>query len=339
MIDVFLLFFYFIIEKKIVCSTINVSILLMGETMLKKILLLAVMVVFLTIPWYKKYIYIYIQKYFSHKNCLIDLDCICDVKNLNICSDDDLRELVKVVSMYDPSLLQIDQYDDEKKISTCKQIIENYIIDPYIVEKYLEDNNLVISAEFIKDKEMFMKIMQNNFYINVFRKYISKEIFIDDDFARSYYEGNKFKEFNRKPFVKSPAFIDARIIEIKSDEKGYSEYELLLLDDKTSIPLNKFNPYRSDSVVASTLKKMKKKTYDVITLEDNKKYMLYKIDEIDGMWFDYDMVKNAVKKYLHEMLLNEKMVNIVNEIKDKCNIKVCQKKLTHYVKTNTFFTK
>ena len=64
-----------------------------------------------------------------------------------------------------------------------------------LLEKYLEDNNLLINTDFIKDKKMFMNIMQNIFYINYFKKHIGKNIAITDEFAKSYYENNRFKEY------------------------------------------------------------------------------------------------------------------------------------------------
>lgn len=302
--------------------------------MLRRFVLLVIMALFIAFPLYKKYLYSFIQKKFYQKCSLIDLDCARDLNKIDICNNDDLKELIKIISSFDKEIAQFDTFNEEKKLKTCKQIIENYIIDPYLVEKYLEDNNLLISAEFIKDKTMFMKIMQNIFYINYFKKHIGKSIIIDDEFAKSYYENNKIKEFNKKPFTKKLASIDARIIEMKKNDQDFSFYEALLLSDETATRMKEFNPYINNSIIAETLKKMKTKSYEIIAIE-NTQYMLYKIDETEGVWEEFSKIKDLVKKYIYNKSINKKMADIITETKNTCKMKVCESTLKKYINETT----
>lgn len=306
--------------------------------MIRRFFLLIIMALFITLPLYKKYLYSFIQKNFYPQCSLIDLNCIRDITRLDICNNDDLKELIKIISSFNQKIALIDTLNEEEKLKICKQVIENYIIDPYLVEKYLEDNNLLINADFIKEQKIFMNIMQNIFYINYFKRHIGKNISISDEFAKSYYENNRFKEFNKKPFVKKSASIDARIIEIKKDDQNYTQYETLLLSDDTSIRMAEFNPYIDNSIIGETLKKMNSKSYDIVTIEGTQ-YMLYKIDETEGLWEDYSKVKDSIKQYIYNKTINKQIENIITKTKNTCQIKVCESTLKKYIRETISFLK
>jgi hypothetical protein len=286
-------------------------------------------------PWYKKYVRSYFYKYFPKRCSLIQFECTRDSGSIDLCAEEDLHEIIKIIGMYDPKVNAISKYSKDEQYVLYKKIIENYFIDPYIVQKYLEELQVTNEALFIKDKKMFMKIMENNFHINFFKRLISEQINIEDDFAKEYYYFNRVKLFNKKPFVEIPQSVNARIIEIKDSKEDALDYKVLLLDDSLSHRLYNFNPYQDDSKLSMVLRALPNGEYDIVLLDDGKTYMVYKIDSVDGVWFPYEKVKEHIKKYIHDSLINEKIISILEDMKQKCDIKINEKMLYEYIESKT----
>lgn len=301
---------------------------------MRKVFLFLLFLAAIFIPWFKRYI-----PYFSVKNIcdesasLIDIGQLKNLSNINICSYQDLKNLIKILSQYDKNLELIHLLAPEKQFDTYKNLIEDYIIDAFIVEKYLQDKNIVREAYFIKEKKLYLKIMENNFNVNFFKKYLSENLKVEDIFAEDYYNRNKLKEFTKHPFVKQAPSIQARVIKMNKGEVANKIYEdALLQGTKDCIKLENYNPYNNDDILSKTLLSMKNKEFVIIKLENNKKFMIYKINEVQPEWYDYKDISRNVKVYLQEKLVNDEALRIISQIKADYNIKVCDKNLSQYIK-------
>lgn len=303
---------------------------------LKKIFLFFAILAAIFIPWYKKYI-----PYFNREKCdqsksLIDLKKLKNINNINICNYDDLKNLVKIVSSYDKNLKLINTLTFEQQFDIYKNIIDSYVIDAYAVEKYLQDNNIMRDNNFSKDKKIYLKIMENNFNIEFFKKCIAENIKIEDVFAEEYYNKYKLKEFTRYPFVKESPIINARIIKINDSKKDNQFYQdLLQKGTQDCVFLDNYNPYNNESILSVTLLNMKEGEFTILKLDNDQKFMLYKINEILPVWYSYNDVSQNVKSYLQEKLINEEASRIINQIKLNCDINVCDEKLSQYIKENS----
>lgn len=301
---------------------------------IRKVFLFLLFLVAIFIPWFKRYI-----PYFSAKNIcdesasLIDIGQLKNLSNINICSYQDLKNLIKILSQYDKNLELIHLLAPEKQFDTYKNLIEDYIIDAFVVEKYLQDKNIVREAYFIKEKKLYLKIMENNFNVNFFKKYLSENLKVEDIFAEDYYNRNKLKEFTKHPFVKQAPSIQARVIKMNKGEVANKIYEdALLQGTKDCIKLENYNPYNNDDILSKTLLSMKNKEFVIIKLENNQKFMIYKINEVQPEWYDYKDISRNVKVYLQEKLVNDEALRIISQIKADYNIKVCDKNLSQYIK-------
>lgn len=301
---------------------------------MRKVFLFLLFLAAIFIPWFKRYI-----SYFSGKNIcdesasLIDIGQLKNLSNMNICSYQDLKNLIKILSQYDKNLELIHLLAPEKQFDTYKNLIEDYIIDAFVVEKYLQDKNIVREPHFIKEKKLYLKIMENNFNVNFFKKYLSENLKVEDIFAEDYYNRNKLKEFTKHPFVKQAPSIQARVIKMNKGEVANKIYEdALLQGTKDCIKLENYNPYNNDGILSKTLLSMKNKEFVIIKLENNQKFMIYKINEVQPEWYDYKDISRNVKVYLQEKLVNDEALRIISQIKADYNIKVCDKNLNQYIK-------
>jgi hypothetical protein len=303
---------------------------------MRKLFLFLLFLAAIFIPWYKRYIpHFFAKNICDESESLIDIGQLKNISNMNICNYQDLKNLIKILSQYDKNLEFIHLLAPDRQFETYKNLIEDYIIDAYAVEKYLQDKNIVREADFMKEKKLYLKIMENNFNVNFFKKYLSENLKVEDVFAEDYYNRNKLKEFTKHPFVKQAPSIQARVIKMNKGEVPNKLYENALLQGtKDCIKLDNYNPYNNADILSSSLLAMKNKEFFVITLENNQKFMLYKINELQPEWYEYKDISSNVKAYLQEKLVNDEASRIISQIKADYNIKVCDKNLTEYIKAS-----
>ena len=308
---------------------------------IKKIILMLSIIIAIIVPWYIKYTPHFFKKSKCNKNnSLIQMND--NLNKLNICNNEEFDVLLKILSQNSPDLRFIHLLSKEEQYKIYSQLLENYVIDAYAVKEYLNQKNIDLQEEFIKDRDLYLKIMENNFNMTMFQKNISDEIKIDDTLAKEYYEANKNILFASAPFTKIIPGINAHAIIIDNERKSDKEYEKMLLDKKNCIPIENYNPQimqASNSLLSDALMSMKIKEYRKITLENGQKIMLYKLSENKGEWLAYDLISEKVKLVLKKKLIEDEYSKRILDLKNKFNIKVSQKNLEDYIEGKMLFLK
>ncbi len=309
---------------------------------IKKFILILAIIIAVAIPWYIKY-----TPYFFKKNskCSKEFSLIemnANLNKLNICNNDEFNLLVKILSQHLPDLQFVHLLSKEEQYKIYSKLLENYVIDAYAVKEYLNQEGIDKKEEFIKDRDLYLKIMENNFNMNIFHKNILDSIQIDNGIAEKYYEENKQTVFASSPFAKISPGINANAMIIDNDKKDNKNYEVLLLDKKNCIPIENYNPKVNpigDKILSDSLIDMKIKEYRKITLTSGQKIMLYKISENQGEWHSYNEVSDKVKQILKKKLFEEESIKKIDEIKNKLKIKVSQKNLDEYIEEKNILLK
>jgi hypothetical protein len=300
---------------------------------IKKVILVLAIIVAIIVPWYIKYM----PYLFTKKRCNKDIALIKmneNLNKLNICNNEEFELLIKILSNHMPDLQFINLLSKNEQYAIYEKLLNNYVIDAYAVTEYLHKEKIDQKEDFIKDKELYLKIMENNFNMGVFQKHIANTIVIDDVYAEKYYNENKETLFAQAPFVKVAPGIQANIVIMDNDKKTNKEYEKILLDKKQCIPIENYNPKImkiEDSNLASALLEMKNKEYKIVTLKNNQKIMIYKIAEAIGEWYDFIDVKDKIKSALKKKTIEEEALKNIAEIKNKLEISVAKKNLEDYI--------
>lgn len=308
---------------------------------IKKIVLLLGIILAIGVPWYINYVSYFFKKNKCNKdNALIEMND--DLNELNICNNKEFDLLIEILSQHLPDLKFIHLLSQEEQQKIYSKLLENYVIDAYVVKEYLNRNCINNSEEFIKGLDLYLKIMENNFNMNVFQKNIAESIKIDTDFAKKYYEDNKNTIFSNSPFTKIAPGINANAVVIDDDSKNNKIYEQMLLEKKNCIPIENYNPQLTpigDSSLSDALINMKIKEYRKITMQNGQKIMLYKISDNKGDWFSYEEVADKVKIILKKKLIEDECMKKITDLKRKLKIKISQKNLNKYIDTRNILLK
>jgi hypothetical protein len=308
---------------------------------IKKLVLLLGIILAIGVPWYINYVSYFFKKNKCNKDdALIEMND--NINELNICNNKEFDLLIEILSQHLPDLKFIHLLPQEEQQKIYSKLLENYVIDAYVVKEYLNQNYINSNEEFIKSLDLYLKIMENNFNMNVFQKNIANEIKIDDQIAKKYYEDNKNTIFANNPFTKIAPGINANAVIIDDESKNNKIYEQMLLDKKNCIPIENYNPQLvsvSDSSFADALINMKLKEYRTITMQNGQKIMLYKISDNKGDWFPYEEVSEQVKRILKTKLTQENSIEKITDLKKQLNIKVSQKNLNQYIHAKNILLK
>lgn len=308
---------------------------------IKRIILVLAIIMAIIIPWYIKYA----PHFFKKSKCNKDTSLIemnGNLNTLNICGSEEFDSLIKILSQHLPDLQFIHLLSKEEQYKIYFKLLENYVIDAYIIKEYLKEEKIDKKENFIKDRDLYLKIMENNFNMSLFQKNIADLIKIDDVLAKKYYEENKDGVFANAPFTKITPGINANIIIMDDEKKSNKEYEKILLDRKNCIPIENYNPKAmkiADTALSDALLTMKIKEYKKITLQSGQKIMLYKISDNQGEWLAYDAVADKVKSILRKKLIEEECSKKINELKNKFKIVVSQKNLDEYIEEKNILLK
>lgn len=304
----------------------------------KKILLLLSIGIAILVPWYLKY-----RKSFSfgltREKCdtselsLIKMDS--DRSKLNICNYDEFDNLVKILKNYIPDLQFIHMLPEDEQYKVYDQLLKNYVVDPYLIKEFIAQEKIDKKIDYLKDHDLYMKIMDNNFHMSIFQKEMAKDVFIDDSFAEEYYNNNKKTVFSVQPFVKEVPGINARIVAMEDLKKTNREYETQLFQNKNVIPIDGFNPNTmktTDSALSEALISMKIGEYKVIEIQKGQKFMIYKVSENAGSWHDYQLIAAQVKSVLKKEAIEKKCTDKIKELSDVIKVKICESGLKNFIK-------
>lgn len=304
---------------------------------LKKILLLLSLAFAIIIPWY-------FMKY--HKNSSVFMRERCDNSDtaliemnsdqnkLNICNYEEFNSLIKALENYIPDLQFVHLLPAEEQYKIYAQLLKNYVIDPYIIKEFIKQEKIDQTTQYIKDYDLYLKIMETNFQMSIFQKELAGMVKIEDSFAEEYYNKNKTTKFAISPFTKEVPCITARAIAMDDKKKTNKEYEKQLKENKNIIPIDDFNPYTSkmnNSQLTEALITMKIGEYKVIEIQKNQHFMLYKISEKKGIWHEYNAVSAQVKSMLKKEAVDKKYTEKIEELKSKLKIDICADGLKNYI--------
>jgi hypothetical protein len=308
---------------------------------IKKLVLLLGIILAIGIPWYINYVPYFFKKSKCNKeNSLIEGNE--NLNELNICSNKEFDLLVEILSQHLPDLKFIHLLSKEEQEKVYYKLLENYVIDAYVVKEYLNRANINKEEEFIKGLSLYLKIMENNFNMNIFQKNIADSIKVDNEIAKKYYEDNKNSIFANNPFTKIAPGITANAVIIDDPTKSSKVYEKMLLDKKNCIPIENYNPQlmrMSDSALADALADMKIKEYRKITLQNGQVVMVYKILENQGEWHPYEVVADKVKAVLKKKLIEDETNKRISELKSQLKINISKKNLSEYIDTRNILLK
>jgi hypothetical protein len=308
---------------------------------IKKLLLMIAIIFAIIVPWYINYSsYFFKKTKCDRNNSLIEMNK--NLNELNVCSNQELDLLIKILAEQSPNLQSINLLPKEDQYKIYADLLENYVIDPYVVKEYLTRSKINEDREFYENLNLYIKIMENNFYMNIFKKEIADTIIINDEKAKKYYEDNKNTLFANYPFTKIAPGINANAIIIDDEKISKKNYEKMLLDKKNCIPIENYNPKLvslNDAALSQALINMKIKEYKTVILQNGKKIMLYKLSDNQGEWLPYEMVSDKVRLVMKKKLIEEKSLEEINKLKLELKIKISDKNLGDYIENKNILLK
>lgn len=308
---------------------------------IKKLLLILSIILAIIIPWYMKYSADFFKKNRCIKNfCLVEMNG--NLNELNICTNDEFDLLIKILSQHLPDLQFVHLLSKEEQYKIYTKLLENYVIDAYLVKEYLNEKFIDKNSIIVKDRNLYLKIMENNFNMSIFQKDIYNSIELNDEFAEKYYNENKSILFATAPFTKELPGINANAVIIDNEKINDKEYEKMLLNNKNCIPIKNFNPHSmqmNDTVLSDALLNMKIKEYKKIVLKNGQKIMLYKISEKQGEWLSYEQNSEKIKSIIKKKMAEEESIKKINELRSKFKIQISQKNLNDYIEEKNILLK
>lgn len=302
-------------------------------------ILLGILVAIL-IPWYfMKY-----QKFsgmVDQARCSVDFSLIkvaSDVQKLSVCSVDEFDRLLSLLERHISDLKFVRLLPSLEQYKMYKKLLKDYVVVPYVVSEILKEKKIAEDTSFIKDKELYLRIMENNFNINAFRDHVAKDIAVTDEMAKDYYTKHQKKKFNVEPFVKEVGGISAQIIPVTDEKKALPEYEMLFKTAKDIFSIDGLfiddNHVEISQELRGALGSMKLGEVRIILIE-GKKFAIKKTADRPGIWNDFDVVGERVKQILKNDLIDEKMHQIIVAFEEKLKIEICDKGLTAYLKNKS----
>lgn len=304
---------------------------------IKKFWVLLGILVAVLIPWYFMK-YQKLSMVIERGRCdaefgLIKVDS--DPHKLSVCNLEEFDRLLVLLEHHVAELKFIRLLPAIEQYKIYKKLLREYVVIPYLVREFLKEKHITDDYDFIKNKELYLRIMENNFNINTFQDYIAKDIFITDQEAKEYYLSNQKRRFNVLPFVKEVGGISAKLVAVVNEKKSLREYELLFNEKNEVFMIEGFFPENDDPGISKELKialvDMKVGEIRIVSL-DNKNFVIKKTADRQGVWNDFEAVKEKVKFILKKDRADEVSNKIISDLEEKCKVEICDKGLTEYYK-------
>ncbi len=308
---------------------------------IKKFWILLGILVAVLVPWYfmkyQKLSTVIEQERCDAEFGLIKVDS--DPHKLSVCNLEEFDRLLVLLEHHVTELKFVHLLPEAEQYKIYKKLLREYVVIPYLVREFLKEKHIIDDYDFIKNKELYLRIMENNFNINAFQDYIAKDIFITDQEAKEYYLSNQKTRFNIFPFVKEVGGISAKLVAVVNEKKSLSEYELLFNEknnEKNEVfVVEGFFPENDDPGINKQLKialvDMKVGEIRTISL-DNRNFVIKKTANRQGIWNDFEAVKEKVKFILKKDRADEVSNKIILDLEEKCKVEICDKGLTEYYK-------
>ena len=263
---------------------------------------------------------------------------VSDPQKLSVCNLEEFDRLLVLLEHHVAELKFIRLLPAVEQYKIYKKLLREYVVIPYLVGEFLKEKHIVDDYEFIKNKELYLRIMENNFNINAFQDYLAKDILITDEEARAYYLRNQKTKFNVLPFVKEVGGISAKLVAVVNEKKSLKEYEHLFNEKNEVFSIEGFFPENDDAGMSKDLKialvGMKVGEIRIVSLDD-KNFAIKKTADCQGAWNDFEIVKEKVKFILKKDRLDEVSNKIISDLEEKCKVEICDKGLTEYYKNKT----
>jgi hypothetical protein len=262
-------------------------------------------------PW----VYIYYHCYLEKK---IDLPLIHFFKNekkKEFCDKRYLEFVITVLSKYDSSLANIKEKNKREREEIYTKIILDYIVHPSFLKDFLLSSTSVSEKnELEREKNIFLSIMENNFYVTYLKKKIKKSIYFEDNFCEKYFNENKEKFFNTRPFLKGEAGYLVKVIPVDSLDDNQSISQDLKDDvkKKDTIFISLQSEILFEKDIALLLSAMTDDSYQKYVFKNNT-FLVYKIKKKEKEWEDFDNIKEFVRSFLVKNEIEKKINDILKE--------------------------